>query len=177
MIGPSQRPALAVAVLVAMDQGSKAFVREQLPLGAGWDIFGRWVRVIHAENPGAAFGFLARSELRGLFFSLATLVAFVVIVAAWRRAGTAEPQLARSMLFLCSGAIGNFLDRLMYRQVCDWIDVGGPGILGDLVRALFGSPRWPTFNLADVWVGVGASFLLLHVRFELLPASRSQPLR
>jgi signal peptidase II len=169
VISRTKREALLLAVLLGLDQGTKAWVRLALPLGARWEPWGGAARIVHAENPGAVFGLLGSSELRGLFFSIVTLVAFVVVLATWRRAGPEEPLLRGAMLCLAAGALGNFLDRLMYRQVCDWIDLAGPGPLGVLFRAVFGSDRWPTFNLADLWASSGAILVLAHARWELWP--------
>ena len=53
-----------------------------------------------------------------------------------------------ALALLCGGAVGNALDRLRSADgVVDFIDVG------------VGASRWPTFNVADVAVTLGAALL------------------
>ena len=52
------------------------------------------------------------------------------------------------MGLIAGGAVGNMIDRIRYREVVDFIDVG------------VGSLRWPTFNGADSCITVGTCILL-----------------
>jgi len=53
-----------------------------------------------------------------------------------------------ALALVCAGAIGNLLDRLRSGMgVVDFLDVG------------IGDARWPTFNVADMAVSVGAILL------------------
>ena len=52
-------------------------------------------------------------------------------------------------MLIIGGAVGNVIDRLLYGYVIDFIDV------------FYGSWHWPTFNIADSAISVGAFLLLL----------------
>ena len=98
-------------------------------------------------NPGAAFGVHFGPYSR-LIFGVLTLAALVVLFRLYRatRGGDWPRLLALGMV--CGGAVGNLVDRVRSATgVVDFIDVG------------FGDHRWPTFNVADMGVSVGAMLL------------------
>ena len=55
--------------------------------------------------------------------------------------------------FLLGGAIGNFIDRIRSGQVVDFLQFGIES------QGLF----WPTFNVADVSVCIGAGMLIVYL--------------
>jgi hypothetical protein len=57
---------------------------------------------------------------------------------------------------IAAGAAGNLLDRARLSHVTDFIDVG----------------RFPTFNVADIWISVGVGIVLLSQVRDLLPFGR-----
>ncbi len=135
---------LAGAV-VALDQGTKAWVRQALPLGgswAPWSAWLPWVRIVHWHNRGAAFGMF--QEGGTLFALLAAVV--VVIVLAYLPKMHQEPWLMRlGVALILGGALGNLVDRLHQGVVTDFIAVG----------------QFPVFNLADASITLGALALFL----------------
>lgn len=116
-----------------------------------YDVWKTFWRMTYAENPGSAFGLFGMwpPHVRFFFFTAVTLAAVAFILAAYRR--VAEDQRVRqiALVLVLAGALGNFTDRLARRYVIDFIDWG--------VRDV----RWPTFNLADVFVVVGIGLVLL----------------
>ena len=54
---------------------------------------------------------------------------------------------------ISGGAIGNFIDRLYYNAVPDFIDINYKGF------------HWFTFNIADIWITLGIITLL---SFEII---------
>jgi len=118
----------------------------------------------YAENPGAAFSFLgsAASGLRTPFLLLVALVAMVFIVVYYRRTGEKQGLLRVALAMVFAGALGNFLDRLRFGYVIDFID-----------WHWFDKATWPTFNIADAAISVGVAFLLL----DMLRAPKSKEAR
>jgi signal peptidase II len=103
-----------------------------------------------AYNYGAAFSFLgdASGWQRWFFIVLALLVIAVLVV--WLSRLPREDLRARvALVLILGGAAGNVIDRLVYGYVIDFIDV------------FYGSWHWPTFNIADSAISVGAFLLLL----------------
>ena len=141
---------LAAAVLGA-DQFSKWLVRGALPLGGALPLTPFFNRV-HAENPGAAFSFLAGADgwQRWLFTALA-LAAAALIVALLRRPRRA--LFGAGLACVLGGALGNALDRVLHGHVTDFLDF--------YVSHGAAQWHWPAFNLADSAIAIGVALLLL----------------
>jgi len=119
-------------------------------------VMGKWWKFAYAENPGAAFGFLkgVSPSLRQTLFMLLTLIAFVVIGSIVSRLPARGWLVASAFAGILAGAAGNFIDRVRYGYVIDFIDM-------DL-----GFMHWPTFNVADIAISVGVVVLLLDLFFN-----------
>lgn len=142
-------PVLAVVTL--FDVVTKAWAVERLvPQRLPHDMVGEWVRFTLVFNPGAAFGLQIGQDGRysRWVFTALTLIALSILVGLYRATRPGDRARTLALALVCGGAIGNLLDRIRSGQgVVDFIDVG----LGDA--------RWPTFNIADVAVSVGAVLL------------------
>ncbi len=116
-----------------------------------FDVLKGFWRMRYAENPGSAFGLFGMwpPHARFIFFTVVTFAAVAFILAAYRRVREDQRVRQIALAVVLAGAMGNFTDRLARRYVIDFIDWG--------VRDV----RWPTFNLADVFVVVGVGLLLL----------------
>lgn len=123
-----------------------ALVPQRIP----HEVIGDAVRFTLVYNPGAAFG-LHLGEYSRWIFMVLTVGALFILGRLYR--ATRDGDLLRTMAIalVCAGAVGNLIDRVRSsRGVVDFIDVG------------IGDARWPTFNVADMAVSVGA-FLLAWV--------------
>ncbi len=114
------------------------------------DVAGDWFKLVYAENTGAAFGMfkgLPHTLRYTLFFGLTSLAFLFIGVMAYRMPHGANVVLV-GLGTVLAGAAGNFVNRLEYRYVIDFLDM-------DL-----GFMHWPTYNVADIAIAVGV-FLLL----------------
>ena len=132
------------------------------------DVMGDWWKFVYAENPGAAFGFLkgVAPGLRQTLFLLLTLVAFLVIGSIVTRLPARGWLVASAFGAILAGATGNFIDRIRFGYVIDFIDM-------DL-----GFMHWPTYNVADIAIAVGVIALLLDLFFNknsLLATKKKDP--
>jgi signal peptidase II len=136
-----------VLVLVAaVDFCTKALAVRSLPR----DVYGEWVRFTLVHNPGAAFGLHVGQYSRWIFMVL-TIVALAILGRLYAATRPGDVIRTLSLALVCGGAVGNLIDRVRSTQgVVDFIDIG------------FGDSRWPTFNIADMAVSLGA-FLLAWV--------------
>jgi signal peptidase II len=103
-----------------------------------------------AYNPGAAFSFLSDASgwQRWFFSGLAVLI--IGVIAAWlRRLPRGQVRVALALSLILGGAAGNLVDRVLYGHVIDFIDV------------YYGAWHWPTFNIADSAITLGAVLLIL----------------
>jgi signal peptidase II len=130
--------AIAGFVFIA-DQLTKVVVRQTIDPRESIPVLDGFIDLVHARNPGAAFSFLAQAPawFRGPFFLAITTIAVVVLLYVIARS-PAEDRLLRAALGgVLGGALGNLLDRLIYGEVTDFIDVHWRGY------------HWPAFNVAD----------------------------
>ncbi len=110
-------------------------------------VAGEFVQFRLVYNPGAAFGLYLGSYSRWIFMAL-TLAALIVLWRLYRSTRAHERAKLLAVALVTAGALGNLVDRIRSeRGVVDFIDVG------------IGSMRWPTFNVADMAVSVGAFML------------------
>ena len=107
----------------------------------------------YAENPGAAWGLLSdQSEsFRKWFFLIVSLLAVGVISTMYYRLAESQRLPAWGFAIILSGAVGNFIDRVRFNFVVDFMDM------------YVGDSHWPTYNVADVAISIGVGLLLLEV--------------
>ena len=136
-------------IVAVLDFSTKAMAARLDPL-VPRELYGEWVRLTLVYNKGAAFGLYVGNYSRWIFMVL-TIIALVILARLY--AATRNGDLIRSvsLALVCGGAVGNLIDRISSGMgVVDFIDVG------------VGDSRWPTFNVADMAVSIGA-FLLAWV--------------
>jgi signal peptidase II len=140
-----------VVVIVVADVITKALAVSSLfPQRMPHELFGPAVRLTLVYNPGAAFGLHLGAYSRWIFMVL-TIGALFILGRLYRSTRDGELLRTVTIALVCGGALGNLIDRIRSAAgVVDFIDVG----IGDM--------RWPTFNVADMAVSVGA-FLLAWV--------------
>lgn len=151
-------PLLVSLAIVAADRVTKVAVQGSVRLYLGVSIIPGWLRLIHAENPGAAFSILAEGNpiLRGVvLIGVSTAVLIFVAQALWSGKGAFGAPLTRAGLaFVLGGAAGNLYDRVTRGSVTDFIEV------------YHGGWTFPAFNVADSAITIGAALLLLDVLFS-----------
>ena len=136
-------------LIAAVDFGTKSLAAARLiPQGLPHEMgAGEWVRFTLVRNPGAAFGLHLGSQSRWIFMAL-TIVALVILGFLYTSTRRGDSVRSFALALVCGGAVGNLIDRITSRSgVVDFIDIG------------FGDSRWPTFNIADMAVSIGAVLL------------------
>lgn len=141
-------------VVVIADQLTKLAVIQYI------DLYDRvplasFINLTHQRNTGAAFSFLANAGgwQRWFFTSLALIVSVVIVRWLWRARHDAPLPLAAGLSLVLGGAVGNLIDRLMHGYVTDFIQVW------------FGDWAFPSFNIADSAITVGAALLIVDSLF------------
>jgi signal peptidase II len=139
--------ALALLIIV-LDQLSKWLALDTLTLGRPIEVTG-FFNLSLAFNRGAAFSFLAGADgwQAALFALLAVVAAGVISVLIWRH--PAKRLFCSGLTLILGGALGNLVDRLRLGQVVDFLDFHALG------------SHWPTFNIADSAITVGAALLII----------------
>ncbi len=143
---------LAIAIVV-LDQIAKAWVVTNLVEGRdATDIIGTYLRLVHGRNSGILFGMLPQSASA---FAIVSLVVIAGIMAYhWKSGRGIVTTIALGLLL--GGAIGNFLDRLRYGAVVDWIDMG------------VGSTRFWTYNIGDAAITTSIILIIAMAFFPVV---------
>jgi len=145
---------LSAAIIIA-DQWSKAWVLSSLPEYQPVVViegFWNWFRTY---NTGAAFSFLSDAGGWQLWFFTALAVGISGLMAYWMW-GTARGAWRSAVPYalVIGGAIGNVIDRLMHGHVVDFI------------QWHIGDHYWPSFNIADSAIVLGAVGIALFGLFD-----------
>ena len=141
---------IAGAIITA-DQVSKMYIHTHFRLHEELVIIPQFFNLTYLQNTGAAFGVFADlpPSYREIFFLVMPPIALLIILMLMRsfkendRAGI----VALSLVF--GGAIGNYIDRLRFRHVIDFLDFH----LAEMYH-------WPAFNIADMAIVVGVGVLM-----------------
>lgn len=143
-------PLLVAASVVALDQWSKSWIRDNLPLGESSPESG-FLRLTHVANTGSAFGLLANQTFLLIITTLAILL-IIPLFLHYLSVHYRSPIISLSTISLgliLGGAIGNLIDRLRLGYVTDFIDV-----------RLWNNFHWPAFNFADAAIVIGIFALI-----------------
>jgi signal peptidase II len=141
------------ALIVILDQATKALVRAKLPLHESVTVIPGLFDLTHVRNTGAAFGMLNNIEFayKPLVMVLVALVALGA-VAAYAFTLPPSQRVARfGLALILGGAIGNLIDRATTGFVVDFVDVYWRGL------------HFWAFNVADSAITVGVVLMLLDV--------------
>ncbi len=142
------------AAIVAADVATKLLAEALLARRVPVPVIGDYVQLRLVYNQCAAFGLCLGSYSRWIFFGLA-LAALVVLRSMVLSARPGDRFRLLALALVCAGAVGNVVDRIRSAQgVVDFVDVG------------IGSARWPTFNVADSAITVGAIALAASLWLE-----------
>jgi signal peptidase II len=150
-VAPRRLLLVATVALVAftLDRVTKMWVEQNIPLYGARPVVDDYVRIVHTQNSGAAFGLLPE---RTTLLSILSVLAVVAILYYYRQIASNSPLIAATLGMQLGGAFGNLVDRMGQGYVVDFVDVGIPG-----------GVRFWAFNVADSSIVVGiflVTFLL-----------------
>jgi len=145
---------VVATVVVIADQLTKWAIVEWVPLYDKIPL-NSFLNITHQKNPGAAWSFLADAGgwQRWFFVTLSSVVSVVIAVWLWRIRAAGLAVLGAGLALVLGGAIGNLIDRIVLGHVTDFIQV------------MFGSWAFPSFNVADAGISVGAALLIIDAIF------------
>jgi signal peptidase II len=142
--------AISGAIITA-DQAVKMHVHTHFKLHESITVIPDLFNLTYVQNRGAAFGMLAESHpvFREIFFLSMPPVAMLIILLILRGVSKADRWMIVSLSMVFGGAIGNYIDRLRFGYVVDFLDFH---IADKYV--------WPAFNIADMAIVCGVAILL-----------------
>lgn len=145
---------LAAALLVA-DQATKQWILAVYQLGDSTHVTS-FFNLVRVHNTGAAFSFLAGAGGWQRWFFTAVGVGAAVFIVWMLRSHPGQKLFAFALSCILGGALGNVIDRLWHGYVVDFLDFHWAFLAG-----IFPGGHFPSFNLADIAISVGAAALIL----------------
>jgi signal peptidase II len=163
-------PFVLSGVLVLLDQVSKAIIANTIPLDSiGVRLFNDFLWIVNTRNLGIAFsiGDALSNVLRVVLFIVLPLAFIVFAVVYCIRSKTLTGFQRWAIAAIVGGGLGNLVDRIFRPDgVVDFVSVAMYGFLG--------FERFPTFNVADASVTVGAILLILSGFFWNVEADKKR---
>jgi len=136
--------------IILFDQLTKILVIKNFQLYESMSIFPLF-NLTFVVNYGFAFGFLNNSSLNQI---IVICVIFLIIAYFLYLLFKTQDQFFRfSLILVLSGAVGNFIDRVIHGFVIDFIDI------------YLGSYHWPAFNIADSSITLGFILIMFNILF------------
>ena len=157
MIYPSRLRWLALTLAVVfLDRLSKAAIEVKTSEGWRHELIHNFIYLVHSKNPGIAFSILADSNSHWVRYLLIAGSLVVIAIITWYLVAVdgVSSRAAAGLALLLGGATGNLTDRVLRGAVTDFFEV------------LFGSYRYPAFNVADSAITIGAILILVDLLFS-----------
>ena len=157
--GASLWPWLGIAaVIILVDQFTKTLILGAFQLGDSHTVTS-FFNIVRAHNTGAAFSFLAGASGWQRWFFVGLGVAAALFIVWMLRSHAGQRLFSWALALILGGALGNVIDRLIHGYVVDFLQFHYAGW------------AFPSFNVADSAITVGAACLILD---ELLRVRRSR---
>ena len=164
------RPYLLITLItVLIDQLSKIFIITAFLPGETKQVLGDFIRFTFVFNPGGAFGITFGSYWLYTIFSMG---AIIVVVIYFLKASRQPKFIKICLALVVGGALGNMVDRILYRKVIDFIDIDivdiviSPFSFLSLNFSGFELHRWYTFNIADAAITISLIGILIFLIFN-----------
>ena len=158
--------ATVAGAIVAMDQAVKLHVHAHFGLGESVPVIKDIFHITYVRNTGAAFGFLrdTAESFRKIFFLAMPPVAMIVIASMLKSVDEDDRWQILSLSAIFGGALGNYVDRLRFGFVIDFLD-------------FHYKEAWsyPAFNIADSAIVGGVCLLLLIMTVRDRAAKKAAP--
>lgn len=128
------------AIVLLLDQLTKIWIRNSLAVGETRPLIEGILHLTHVENTGAAFGLFPNHTW---VFVVATIALFTVVFLYRHRLAQDGMVLRLGYALGLAGATGNFIDRILFGRVTDFVDFR----------------VFPIFNVADSAITIGVLLL------------------
>lgn len=135
-------------LIVVVDQITKVGIVGIFELGDSWPITS-FFNLVRVHNSGAAFSFLAGASGWQRWFFVGLGVAAAVFIVWLLRGHPGQRLFSLALALILGGAVGNVIDRLWHGHVIDFIQLHYAGW------------AFPSFNVADTAISIGAVLLII----------------
>ncbi|MGY3713990.1 signal peptidase II [Sutcliffiella cohnii] len=142
---------LIALFIIALDQLTKWLVVKNMQIGESITIIENFLYITSHRNPGAAWGILAGQMT---FFYIVTLIVVLGLIYYIMKLPKDQMIFGIALSLMLGGAIGNFIDRLLRKEVVDF------------VNTYIFTYDFPIFNVADSALVVGVGIVLVLTLLE-----------
>ncbi len=152
-------------ILILLDQFTKYLIARHIPLYHNIPVISDFFNLTHIRNPGVAFGLFAQNtaEYKAMVFVAISTFAIIAILYFFHHTPSNKKIVINGLTLICGGAIGNLIDRVLYKEVIDFLDF------------FIGSYHWPAFNVADSCITIGVGMMILDSFFSQHPTQKIPP--
>jgi len=161
-----QKYFLLAAGVLLVDQASKVAADTLLRREGPTRVIPGLLNLWYSRNRGGLFGYFSEwgDPWRSLLLTLFPLLAIALIAWFLAKAEEQHGSTLAGLALILGGAGGNLVDRVVRGEVVDFLDVYAAWPpLAERLASRFGTAHWPTFNIADSAIVVGAGLLILDI--------------
>ena len=169
MAGGGKAPGLALwlglaAIVILADQVTKTLILGYFQYGDVRPVTG-FFNLVRVHNTGAAFSFLAGASGWQRWFFVGLGLAASAFIVWMLRSHPTQRLFCFAVSMILGGALGNVVDRLLHGHVVDFLQFRFA-----LLEPLFPGGYFPSFNIADSAITLGAACLILDEILRVLRA-------
>lgn len=142
---------IGLVALVVIDLLTKSYFTTILKVGESIKVIESFFYITYVQNKGAAWGILVGETI---FFYLVTILAIGVIGYWYIKSKPSQKLYRFSLILILAGTLGNFIDRVIFKYVRDFLDF-----------YIFGYD-FPVFNVADMCLSIGVALIMYLLIFK-----------
>lgn len=151
---------ILIPVIFVLDQLTKWLITKELVMGSSIPVIGGFLDIVYSRNRGGVFGIFQEG---GVYFLIASIIALILITYIYIKLYKRGRVYRYSLSLILAGAFGNIIDRIRL------------GFVVDFIRLHIGEHfYWPSFNIADMSIVVGAFLLLGYTLFKKNPEKNNK---
>jgi signal peptidase II len=153
-----------ILLLLVIDQAAKMLIVRTVRLFGSVKVIPGFFDLSHIRNKGAIFGAFSRVDgpLVTILLTAASFCALAMVAYYFVKTPPSEKWMKIALSLILGGALGNLVDRVFRGYVIDFLEL----YIKDF--------HWPTFNIADSCITIGA-FLLIIVFLVRRPSHVAHP--
>jgi len=155
--------------MIGIDYTTKYIIKSHFLVYQSINIIDNFFKITYVKNNGIAFGMFQKM---GNYFLFLTPLAIIFLLIFFYKTKNKNFLLKISFTLIIAGAVGNYIDRILYGYVIDFLDVDFFNIVIRPFQILsfkfqgYELYRWPTFNFADSIISIGVFLLFVESFFE-----------